>query len=297
MIDPERLGLDQADAPAELRSTFANDAPTNRGSRRYVQTAKLHQMHRGDHVELSTEVTGPEPSTDYASLVSMTSRLVRLAAFAAGSLVASCADRSARAPDTAASQTTAASGRAPDSFRVAFTTSRGPFVVEITRAWAPRGADRFYTLVNQRFFDDSRFFRVVPGFVVQFGLNANPQRNEPWDSKRLLDDSVTQSNVRGTITFATEGPNTRTHQLFINLGDNRRLDAMGFAPLGRVVEGMSVVDSLYGGYGESPDQQLIQTVGNSYLDRAFPKLDRIETARVVEPSGRPKPGGAAFPRR
>jgi len=169
-------------------------------------------------------------------------------------------------------------------------------VVEVTRAWAPRGADRFYALVNQKFFDDSRFFRVVPGFVVQFGLNGDPKRNEPWDSKRLRDDSVTHSNARGTITFATEGPNTRTHQLFINLGDNQRLDGMGFAPIGRVVDGMSVVDSLYGGYGESPDQQMIQTVGNRYLERAFPKLDRIETARVVEATGQPSRSGAAVPR-
>jgi len=189
-------------------------------------------------------------------------------------LAASCTDKSAP-PQTAAP------GQAPDSFRVAFETSRGPFVVQVTRAWAPLGADRFYELVQQHFFDDSRFFRVVPGFVVQFGLSGDPKANEPWDAKRLPDDSVRQTNARGTLVFATEGPNTRTHQLFINLGDNARLDGMGFAPMGRVVDGMNVVDSLYGGYGESPDQQYIQTLGNSYLDRTFPKLDRIETAKIA----------------
>ena len=217
----------------------------------------------------------------------MTLRCAGLAALVGLSVVAGCRDRSARASDSATGGAPTSSAQAPDSFRVAFETSRGPFTVDVIRAWAPKGADRFYTLVNEKFFDDARFFRVVPEFVVQFGLNGDPKRNEPWDSRRLVDDSVTHSNTRGTITFATEGPNTRTHQLFINLGDNQRLDAMGFAPIGRVVEGMNVVDSLYSGYGESPDQQLIQTIGNRYLDRAFPKLDRIKTARVVGPGGRP----------
>jgi len=196
-----------------------------------------------------------------------------LMAFPVLSLVAaSCANKSQPTKTNRATQ-------APDSFRVAFETSRGPFVVQVNRAWAPRGADRFYDLVQQQFFDDTRFFRVVPGFVVQFGLSGDPKKNEPWD-KRLPDDSVRQTNARGTIVFATQGPDTRTHQLFINLGDNARLDEMGFAPIGRVVDGMSVVDSLYSEYGESPDQQFIQTLGNSYLDRTFPKLDRIKTAKI-----------------
>ena len=190
-------------------------------------------------------------------------------------LVASCADKSSPPPKSSAPP------QAPDSFRVTFETSRGPFVVQVWRSWAPLGADRFYDLTQQHFFDDSRFFRVVPGFVVQFGLNGDPKVNEPWDAKRLPDDSVRQTNARGTIVFATQGPNTRTHQLFINLADNPRLDGMGFAPMGRVVDGMSVVDSLYSGYGESPDQTLIQTLGNPYLDRTFPKLDRIKTAKIV----------------
>ena len=183
-------------------------------------------------------------------------------------------------------------GPAPDSFNVAFETSRGRFVVQIIRAWAPRGADRFRDLVADGFYDDQRFFRVVPDFVVQWGLAGDPKKNAPWDDKRLVDDSVKQSNVRGTITFATEGPNTRTHQVFINLHDNARLDRLGFAPFGKVVEGMTVVDSLYSGYGEDPDQQFIQTMGNSYLARLFPKLDYIKTARIVAPATGPATGTA-----
>jgi len=217
----------------------------------------------------------------------MKRRLAMLVAFPVLSmLAAACTDKSVPKPsatttttNTTATTTTAAT-QSPDSFRVAFETSRGPFVVQVLRAWAPQGADRFYQLVQQHFFDDTRFFRVVPGFVVQFGLGGDPKKNEPWD-KRIPDDSVRQTNARGTIVFATQGPNTRTHQLFINLGDNARLDGMGFAPIGRVVQGMAVVDSLYSEYGESPDQQFIQTLGNSYLDRTFPKLDRIKTAKVA----------------
>ena len=174
----------------------------------------------------------------------------------------------------------APAGPAPDSFQVVFETSRGNFTVDVLRSWAPKGADRFYDLVQDKFFDGARFFRVVPGFVVQFGLNGEPKRNEQWD-KRITDDSVTHSNLRGVLTFATEGLNTRSHQLFINLADNPRLDRMGFSPIGRVVDGMSVVDSLNSEYGESPDQGMIQSLGNSYLERMFPRLDYIKTARVA----------------
>ncbi len=142
---------------------------------------------------------------------------------------------------TVAAPTTAS----PDSFKVRFETSRGPFVVQVYRSWAPHGVDRFYELVQSHFYDENRFFRVVPGFVAQFGINDKPKINDAWDAKRIPDDSVKQSNARGTIVFATEGPNTRTHQLFLNLVDNARLDPMGFAPFGRVVEGLPVVDSLY----------------------------------------------------
>ena len=199
-------------------------------------------------------------------------------AFCVGAITlgAACPDRSAQRESVADARV----GPAPDSFRVDFETSRGKFSVDVLRAWAPKGADRFYDLVQDHFFDGAKFFRVVPRFVVQFGLNADPKRNQRWLDQRIADDSVSHSNVRGTLTFATEGPNTRAHQLFINLVDNSRLDRMGFSPIGRVADGMTVVDSLYSEYGEGPDQQMIQTLGNSYLERMFPKLDYIKTARI-----------------
>jgi peptidyl-prolyl cis-trans isomerase A (cyclophilin A) len=169
----------------------------------------------------------------------------------------------------------------PDTFRVAFETSRGPFVVEAIRAWAPNGADRFHALARSGFFDEARFFRVVPDFIAQFGLNGDRRTNERWAKRPIPDDTARQSNVRGTLVFTSTGPNTRSHQMFVNLVDNTQLDAQGFAPFGRVVEGMAVVDSLYGGYGEEPSQHLIIRLGNSYLTRMFPKLDYIRTARVA----------------
>ncbi|HEY5061782.1 MAG TPA: peptidylprolyl isomerase [Gemmatimonadaceae bacterium] len=206
-------------------------------------------------------------------------RLVTLLGFAGLAILATaCTEKSASPPPAK----TAVATPPPDSFRVTFETSRGPIVVAVQRSWAPKGADRFRELVQAGFFDDDRFFRVVPGFVAQFGINDKPKVNDDWDGKRIVDDSVKQTNRRGTIVFATQGPNTRTHQLFINLADNQRLDRMGFAPIGRVVQGMAVVDSLYSGYGDSPDQQFIQTIGNSYLARTFPKLDYIKTARITE---------------
>ena len=172
---------------------------------------------------------------------------------------------------------------APERYQIRFETSAGVFVVDVTRAWAPRGADRMYNLVRQGFFDGTRFFRVVPGFVVQFGLSGDPAVSARWRDATIADDAVTQSNARGTLTFATAGPNTRTTQLFINYADNRRLDGMGFAPLGVVVEGMEVVDRIYAGYGESPDQGLIESRGNEYLASQFPRLDSIARATIVTP--------------
>ena len=175
-----------------------------------------------------------------------------------------------------------ANAAAPDSFRVAFETTRGNFVVQVNRAWAPIGVDHFYRLVGQQFFDGEKFFRVVPGFVAQFGMSGDPKRNQAEDSNRLLDDSVRHTNTKGTLTFAAMAlPNSRSHQLFFNLADNPQLDARHFAPIGVVVQGQAVVDSLYSGYGEAPDQTSIGNLGNSYLDRAFPKLDVIKTARIV----------------
>ena len=164
-------------------------------------------------------------------------------------------------------------------YQVKFETTKGEFVIEVNEEWAPLGAARFGELVGGGYYDGAKFFRVLPGFVVQFGLPADP-RTAPKVAN-LADDPVTQTNAKGTITFAMAGPNTRTTQCFINFGNNASLDSQGFAPFGKVVEGMGVVDSLYSGYGESPDQQMIQSQGNKYLVAKFPKLDYIKTARVV----------------
>jgi len=182
-----------------------------------------------------------------------------------------------------------ATEQAPDRFRVRFETTKGPFVVEVTRAWAPRGADRFFNLVRAGYYDDVAFFRVIEGFMVQFGINGDPRVNAVWREARIPDDPVTQSNRRGMVTYAMAGPDTRTTQLFINFKNNASLDAQGFAPFGRVVEGLSVVDSLYSGYGEGaprgmgPDQGRVQGEGNAYLRGSFPRLDFVKTARVVTP--------------
>ena len=178
--------------------------------------------------------------------------------------------------------------RAPDQFRVRVRTTQGPFVLAITRAWAPIGADHFYNLVRAGYYDDSRFSRVLPQFIAQFGLAGDPRVTAVWKDRPIPDDPVRTSNVRGTIAYAMTGPNTRTTQLYISLRDNARLDAQGFAPIGRVVEGMDVVDRLYDGYGESSGggvragrQQKVIAEGNKYLDREFPKLDRLLSARIV----------------
>ena len=170
--------------------------------------------------------------------------------------------------------------QAPETFRVKFDTSKGPFVVEVHRSWSPNGADRFYELVQQKFFDETRFFRVVPGFIVQFGISGNPTLAANWRARRIPDDPVKQSNTRGTLCFAKGGPGSRTTQLFINLANNERLDASGFAAFGRVVDGMNVVDEINSEYGESPQQARIQAEGNVYLKAKFPRLDYIKTARL-----------------
>lgn len=184
--------------------------------------------------------------------------------------------------------------KAPATYKAKFTTTQGVFVVEVTRAWAPLGADRFYNLVKNGFFTDASFFRVISGFMVQFGLSAKPAISAVWSHAVIPDDPVTQSNKRGYVTFATAGPNTRTTQIFINYGDNSRLDSEGFAPFGQVIEGMDVVDKLYSGYGEGapqgggPDQALVEAKGKAYLDADFPKLDSIKTA-VIVPATRAAP--------
>lgn len=177
---------------------------------------------------------------------------------------------------------------APETFQARFETTRGAFVVEVTRAWAPNGADRFYNLVKNGFFSDVRFFRVMENFMAQFGMHGDPQVQARWTQATIADDPVAASNTRGTLTFAMRGEGTRTTQLFINFIDNSRLDAMGFAPIGTVVEGMDVVDQIYAGYGESasrggngPLAQNIAARGNEYLAESFPELDYIVSAALV----------------
>lgn len=171
---------------------------------------------------------------------------------------------------------------APDTFRVRFGTTAGSFTIEAYRPWAPRGADRFYNLARHGFYEGARFFRVIEGFVAQFGLSGRPRLDVTWRSARIEDDSVRQSNDRGTVSFASSGDDSRTTQLFVNLADNPRLDGMGFAPVGRVVEGMEVVDDLHAGYEEPPSQPRIMREGNAFLDEEFPELDVIESVEVVE---------------
>lgn len=177
---------------------------------------------------------------------------------------------------------------APDSFLVRFETTKGDVYLNVHRDWSPRGADRIYYLVRNGYYDGVRFFRVVPNFVVQFGMNGDTAINGAWKDRRFADDSVLRSNVRGTLSFATGGPNTRTTQLFINLKDNQRLDRLGFSVVAQVVHGMEVVDSLYQGYGDGaprgkgPSQDTIGKEGEAYLAREFPKLDKLISARVVK---------------
>ena len=174
----------------------------------------------------------------------------------------------------------------PDLFKVNLDTSKGPVVIEVHKDWAPLGAERFYQLVKGGYYDRARFFRVLPGFMAQFGIAADPQTNAKWKEANLQDDPVKQSNTRGMVTFAKAGPNTRTTQMFINTGDNARLDSQGFAPIGKVISGQEAVESLFSGYGEGapsgrgPAQQLIEIQGNAYLEKDFPELDFIKKASI-----------------
>ncbi|MEJ0090976.1 MAG: peptidylprolyl isomerase [Limisphaerales bacterium] len=177
--------------------------------------------------------------------------------------------------------------KAPETFNVQFDTTKGKFTVEVTRSLSPNGADRFYNMVRSGYFKDIAFFRVVPGFMCQFGIHGDPAVSAKWRDANIADDSVKGSNTRGTITFATAGANTRTTQLFINFADNTRLDASGFSPFGKVTEGMDVVDKLNGEYGDGapygrgPDQGRIQSEGNAFLKKDFPNLDYIKSATII----------------
>jgi peptidyl-prolyl cis-trans isomerase A (cyclophilin A) len=215
-------------------------------------------------------------------------RLRSIGSFTLLAILAACEARPAA--DVGLPPDPSSQERAPAVFRARFETSKGPFVIEVHRAWAPLGADRFHQLVKSGFFDNTRFFRVVTSFMVQFGVHGDPAVNEAWEKLAIPDDSVTQSNTRGFVSYAMAGPGTRTTQVFINLIDNPNLDAMGFAPFGQVVEGMAVVDSLYAGYGDGPpsgfgpDQTRIMREGNAYLEKEFPQLDFVRTARLVSDS-------------
>ena len=171
--------------------------------------------------------------------------------------------------------------QSPGTFQAAFDTSKGRFVVDVHREWAPIGADRFYNLVKNGFFDDVRFFRVIGGQLAQFGMHGDPRVQDAWRDADVQDDPVKHSNTRGTVSFASRGPNTRTTQLFINLTDNRAYDRLGFAPFAEVVTGMDVVDGLYAGYEERPEQGLIDEEGNAYLTREFPNLGYVKKAAIL----------------
>jgi len=205
-------------------------------------------------------------------------------------LVAGCAEQPANvAPETTQSPAIQPARSlpapreeiAPAVFKIDFQTSQGLFVVEVKRAQAPHGADRLYSLVKANYFDGSRFYRVVPGFIVQWGAAADPAVSEAWHTG-IQDDPVNATNARGTLTFAAPpgAPNSRSTHMFINYDDNDRLDGMGFEPVGRVVSGMEIVDKIYPYYGERPDQGEIRAQGNAYLTRMYPKLDYIKTARI-----------------
>ena len=218
----------------------------------------------------------------------MSLRVLRASSMTALALVtAVCGKKRPDAGGAATSSGTAPESAAPETFRARFETSAGDFVIAVRRDWAPHGADRFYNLVKSGYYDGVRFFRVIPGFMAQFGIHGDPQVSATWRERSIPDDPVRQSNARGMVTFATAGPNTRTTQVFINYRDNAGLDGQGFAPFGQVVEGMEVVDRLFAGYGEGaprgrgPDQGRIQAEGNAYLEREFAKLDYVKRATVV----------------
>jgi peptidyl-prolyl cis-trans isomerase A (cyclophilin A) len=225
---------------------------------------------------------------------SMSSRFTFKSVCSAAVVLGAVAALTAQAGKASLKNPAALKETAPAKYSAKFDTSAGTFVVEVTRAWAPNGADRFYNLVKSGYFDGCRFFRVVEGFMVQFGINGDPAVNSAWMSAKIQDDPVKESNTRGMVTFAqTSELNSRGTQVFVNFGDNKFLDATRFAPFGKVTTGMDVVDKLYNGYGEGaprgkgPDQNRIQTEGNAYLTKDFPKMDYVKTATIE--------GGAAAP--
>jgi len=211
---------------------------------------------------------------------------ISIATVAAGALLASAAFAAGK-PALTQPKSPEMNQKAPDVFKAKFETSRGDFVIEVHREWAPLGADRFYNLVQGGYYDDCRLFRVVKGFIAQFGINGDPKVQAAWVGAKIQDDPVKGSNKRGFVTYAMGGPNTRTTQLFINFGNNAQLDSRGFSPFGQVVTGMDVVDTFYSEYGDGPpsgsgpNQGRIQSEGNAYLTKEFPKLDFIKKATIL----------------
>jgi len=209
---------------------------------------------------------------------------------AAGVMLTGCSSTPPAAKQEPAVEKPKGPVKAPDKFQARFATTKGDFTIEVVRDWAPRGADRFYDLIQQRFFDGSRFYRVVKKFIVQWGVNKDPKANQLWSQLKLLDDPPKQPNKRGYVAFAQAGPNSRTTQVFVNLADNSKLlDKSGFAPFGKVVAGMDVVDQLYSGYGdmpprgEGPDAAKYGTLGEEYLERSFSRLDTINSVKLIVP--------------
>ena len=202
---------------------------------------------------------------------------------------------SAQPFDPALLQPAALTAKAPAEYEVKFVTTAGDFTIKVTLAWAPNGADRFYNLVRHHFYDGAAFFRVLPGFMAQFGISAYPEVSKVWETANIKDDPIVQSNHRGFVSFATAGPNTRTTQVFINYGNNEALDKSGFSAFAVVSDGMEVVDKLYNGYGEGapdghgPNQGLVTSRGRAYLEKSFPKLDSIRSAALVPAAAAPAP--------
>ena len=174
--------------------------------------------------------------------------------------------------------------KAPQLFDITFHTTKGDFVINVHRTWAPKGADRLYNLAKNHFFDGQKIFRVVPDFVIQFGISPYPEVSKAWSQATIPDDTITVHNTRGAVSFASAGPDTRTTQIFVNLGNNTNLDVDQFAPVGNVSSGMDVIEKLYSGYGDEPTshQPEMQNQGNAYLDKAWPKLDEIKSAEVTD---------------
>ena len=235
-------------------------------------------------------------------LLTLTTALCVLAQAPAAKPAAASASKKPAARRPSLLNPAALNAKAPDVYQAKFTTTKGDFVIEVHREWAPLGADRFYNLVKNGFFDDAAFFRVLPNFMAQFGINPKPAVSKAWDKATIKDDPVKQSNKRGYVSFAkTSLPNSRGTQIFINYGDNSRLDADAFAPFGMVKEGMDVVDKLYSGYGEGapggsgPAQDRIENEGKPYLDKNFPLLDSTKTAVIIAPAGTPAPAAAKPP--